>query len=153
MKTKSWNEKSFEEKVYFIYSNCSESTFLPGEDQLDYFEYDLQETLDYYEIDYNIRNGFQYAVRRTGTDTGHLCGYVEITPDLIDRIDIDNIFCHGGISYVDRNSRLFKETGSVVIGFDCLHSGDWSLRDRNGIYRDYQFVSNMCKLIIDQLEK
>ena len=102
-----------------------------------------------------VIDGFNACIRRHGY-VGHLCGYVEV-PDGLD-VDIDEINCHGGITFNDHWSEL--PTDGYYIGFDCMHLGDrdpisapeWML-ESNNIYKDSEFVLNEIKHIIKQLKE
>jgi hypothetical protein len=102
-----------------------------------------------------VIDGFNACIRRRGY-IGHLCGYVEV-PDGLD-IDIDEIYCHGGITFNDCWDEL--PTDGHYIGFDCMHFGDWDpLLASNGwsfvshTYKDTEFVLNEIKSIIKQLKE
>lgn len=102
-----------------------------------------------------VIDGFNACIRRHGY-VGHLCGYVEV-PDGLD-IDINEIYCHGGITFNDRWSEF--PTDGYYIGFDCLHFGDWNkitakagLSFINQTYKDSEFVLNEIKNIIKQLKE
>lgn len=56
---------------------------------------------------------------------GHRCGYVGIHKDLMKPIDIDEIECHGGITYgPDNYLALQNDTDISWIGFDTAHCCD-----------------------------
>lgn len=102
-----------------------------------------------------VIDGFNACIGRDGY-VGHLCGYVEV-PDGLD-IDINEIYCHGGITFNDRWSEF--PTDGYYIGFDCLHFGDWDkitanarLSFINQTYKDSKFVLNEIKNIIKQLKE
>ncbi len=115
------------------------------------------------------------------TAGGHRCGYVEIKSDHpfdkkehYDHVDID---CHGGLTYMSRNHILKKlllnHSNEAWIGFDCMHYNDsrdyeaylkyfgeeYPLKHffgllsdlEDGETRDFNFVENECRSIIDQL--
>ena len=54
--------------------------------------------------------------------TGYRCGYVWIPKEV--KIDIDNIGCHGGITY--NSDHLYHQERKDLrwIGFDCAHCFD-----------------------------
>ena len=54
--------------------------------------------------------------------TGYRCGYVGVPNDR--KYDIDNIYCHGGITYHDNYLRFQKDTDKQWIGFNTMHYGD-----------------------------
>lgn len=96
-----------------------------------------------------IINGFNAVIRMI--NGWHLCGYVEV-PEQISDIDVDNIICHGGITFQDANIQTFPSNG-YYIGFDCAHSGDWTFTDPAGTYRDINYVKKEIKKIVRQLEE
>lgn len=105
-------------------------------------------------------------------DMGHRCGYVALKRD----VDENDISCHGGITYRDKEitDRLkeFVPEGTKIprmewIGFDCAHAGDspdiqhiksQEYRDffvqhpRTGVVRSLEFCIQQCHQIVDQLE-
>ena len=105
---------------------------------------------------YTCENGIQFdcSIRRV-TRSGHLCGYVTLTPDsdYFGR-DYDNIpvNCHGGLTYA-------SESGSNwIVGFDCAHLGDlkpfyndMEIYGNDGTYRDMDYVTRECETLCDQL--
>lgn len=102
-----------------------------------------------------VIDGFNACIRRH-SNFGHLCGYVEV-PDGLD-IDIDEIDCHGGITFNDRCD-VFPTDG-YYIGFDCLHYDDWDpfsakqvIAEYHNTYKDSEFVLNEIKNIIKQLKE
>lgn len=102
-----------------------------------------------------VIDGFNACIRRHGY-IGHLCGYVEVPDGL--SVDIDEINCHGGITFNDNWSEF--PTDGYYIGFDCLHFGDWDkitanarLSFINQTYKDSKFVLNEIKNIIKQLKE
>lgn len=102
-----------------------------------------------------VIDGFNACIRRHGY-VGHLCGYVEVPYGL--SVDIDEIDCHGGITFNDHWSEL--PTDGYYIGFDCMHFGDWDpLSAKQGLsfseetYKDTEFVLNEIKNIIKQLKE
>ena len=102
-----------------------------------------------------VIDGFNACIRRHGY-VGHLCGYVEVSDGL--DVDIDEIYCHGGITFNDRWDEL--PTDGYYIGFDCMHFGDWDkitakagLSFINQTYKDSEFVLNEIKNIIKQLKE
>lgn len=102
-----------------------------------------------------VIDGFNACIRRHEY-LGHLCGYVEVPDGLI--VDIDEIACHGGITFNDSWSKL--PTDGYYIGFDCMHFGDWDpLLAGNGwssvnyTYKNTEFVLNEIKYIIKQLKE
>ena len=75
------------------------------------------------EIDETYK-GFRYVVKLLSM--GHRCGYVLIPEDKKDFIDIDDIDCHGGITFNDNveEGEDFLPASGYWIGFDCIHFGD-----------------------------
>lgn len=102
-----------------------------------------------------VIDGFSAYIRRHGY-IGHLCGYVEVPKGL--NVDIDEIECHGGITFNDSWSEF--PTNGHYIGFDCMHAGDWNplsakegLTYSNDEYRDSEYVLNEIKHIVKQLKE
>ena len=104
---------------------------------------------------YTCENGIEFKcyIRRV-TRSGHLCGYVHLTPDNdYFGLDYDNIplNCHGGLTYASDYENEW------AIGFDCAHYGDlqpfyeddW--HDKRGVYRDMEFVTKECESICEQI--
>jgi len=62
---------------------------------------------------------------------GHLCGYVRFPSRPVRESGYRGILSfvpvHGGITYASED-----DDGSMVYGFDCSHSGDWSSYDTSG---------------------
>lgn len=97
--------------------------------------------------------------------SGHLNGYVELKPideEFLDRNQINNLDCHGGITYQGTLDWIFKTPKSTYIGFDCAHWGDKTpfvdamLSGLFGtssyeVWRDEAYVEENCKSLIDQL--
>ena len=102
-----------------------------------------------------VIDGFNACIRRIG-HIGYLCGYVEVPDGL--SVNIDEIDCHGGITFNDRWSGF--PTNGYYIGFDCIHHDDWDpftasegLSDDYETYKDSEFVLNEIKNIIKQLKE
>jgi hypothetical protein len=109
------------------------------------------------EWTYTCKNGIQFKcyIRRVPR-SGHLCGYVHLTPDSdfygyeYDDIPID---CHGGLTYASEHDDEW------VIGFDCAHMGDYQpfytdmewYNGNESQYRDMEFVTKECQSICEQL--
>lgn len=96
--------------------------------------------------------------------TGHLKGYVELKPQDIEFLsdkDIQELDCHGGITYQGNLNYIFKNSNKTYIGFDCNHLGDKApfldlllppqFRFSDEVWRDENFVEENCKLIINQI--
>lgn len=96
--------------------------------------------------------------------SGHLNGYVELKPideEFLDKNQINNLDCHGGITYQGTLDWIFKTPKSTYIGFDCNHLGDKSpfidamlpdwVVNEDDVWRDEAYVEENCKSIIDQL--
>lgn len=104
---------------------------------------------------YTTKNGLEFdcSIRRVSY-SGHLCGYVTLTPDNdyfgMEYGDIP-VDCHGGLTYANSSN-----SSTWVIGFDCSHLGDlqplseygWSAE---GVYRDMEFVTMECESICEQI--
>ena len=100
-----------------------------------------------------VIDGFNACIRRH-SNFGHLCGYVEV-PDSLD-INIDEIDCHGGITFNDHWDEF--PTAGRYIGIDCMHYGDWTPSYAQqclsgDTYKDSEFVLNEIKNIIKQLKE
>jgi hypothetical protein len=105
---------------------------------------------------YTCKNGIEFKcyIRRVPR-SGHLCGYVHLTPDNdYFGSDYDNIplNCHGGLTYASDYENEW------VIGFDCAHYGDlkpfysdMEIYGNDGIYRDMEFVTKECESICEQI--
>ena len=97
--------------------------------------------------------------------SGHLNGYVELKPideEFFDQNQINNLDCHGGITYQGTLDWIFKTPKSTYIGFDCAHCGDKTpftdamlpglfATSAYEVWRDEAFVEENCKSLIDQL--
>ena len=105
---------------------------------------------------YTCKNGIEFKcyIRRVPR-SGHLCGYVHLTPDNdyygyeYDDIPVN---CHGGLTYASEHDNEW------VIGFDCAHLGDlqpfytdMEIYGNNGSYKDMEYVKKECEFICDQL--
>lgn len=53
---------------------------------------------------------------------GFRCGYVGFSEDT--KVDLEDLRCHGGITYVGTELRYQNDTNKVWIGFDCGHCFD-----------------------------
>lgn len=94
---------------------------------------------DQWQFEYK---GFQGQIIRQDQHQ-HLCGY--IAGDIPVGINIDDIECHGGITFEEEK----------ILGIDCMHFGDF-VPGRPGecpehVYRDTEFVIEELKKIVDQL--
>ena len=114
---------------------------------------------DYKKWTHTTKNGldFECTIKRM-TRSGHLCGYVTLTPDNdyfgleYDEIPVD---CHGGLTYASDYENEW------VIGFDCAHYGDFQpfynetewYSGRNTVYRDMEFVTRECESICEQISE
>ena len=105
---------------------------------------------------YTCNNGIEFKcyIRRVPR-SGHLCGYVHLTPDNdyygyeYDDIPVN---CHGGLTYASEHDNEW------VIGFDCAHLGDLQpfytdheLYGNTGTYRDMEYVAKECESICEQI--
>ena len=78
-------------------------------------------------LDNNVYNGYHYVILSLGS---HPCAYVEIPEGSSlykkDEFDIDNIECHGGLTY--GRDYLHLENDEICegwfIGWDYAHFGD-----------------------------
>ena len=76
----------------------------------------------------------------------HWCGYVEVPPEKAAGIRCDEPICHGGLTYKDEHA------GSVILGFDAAHVGDWHHCPTSGFdgeYRTLNFAVAEIKKIAD----
>jgi len=112
-----------------------------------------------------VYKGYNCRIRRV-PDKLHLCGYVQITEKDGNKLNVDNIEVHGGITfneYAHLAPLLKFPFLGRWIGFDCMHAGDfvpgfYSLEhcneiDSNEIYRNFEYVRNEIKKLVDQLIK
>lgn len=53
---------------------------------------------------------------------GHRCGYVGVPNDR--KYDIDNIMCHGGVTYCKEHLHFQEDKNTLWIGFDTGHYQD-----------------------------
>ena len=106
---------------------------------------------------YTCENGIQFKcyIRRVPR-SGHLCGYVHLTPDNdyygyeYDDIPVN---CHGGLTYGSEHDNEW------VIGFDCAHYQDLQpfyteqelYSGSENQYRDMEFVKHQCESICEQI--
>ena len=106
---------------------------------------------------YTCENGIQFKcyIRRVPR-SGHLCGYVHLTPDNdyygyeYDDIPVN---CHGGLTYGSEHDNEW------VIGFDCAHYQDLQpfyteqelYSGAENQYRDMEFVKKECESICEQI--
>lgn len=105
---------------------------------------------------YTCNNGIEFKcyIRRVPR-SGHLCGYVHLTPDNdyfgyeYDQIPVN---CHGGLTYASEHNNEW------VIGFDCAHYGDlqpfytdMEIYGNDGTYRDMEYLTNECESICEQI--
>jgi hypothetical protein len=98
---------------------------------------------------------------------GNLCGYVGISkshPMFEKDYDSIDVTCHGGLTYA---SKCYHNICHVVseneddniwwLGFDCAHYNDLSphlkMFNREGIYRDFNYVENECTNLAKQLKE
>ncbi len=96
---------------------------------------------------------------------GHLCGYVIIPKDKIDKVDhlpspywdsdpnLPDVY--GGVTFKD----ILKQIDEYCIGFDCAHTYDWSpfimskfyADNIEATYKDIEFVKAECIKLAKQL--
>lgn len=93
-------------------------------------------------------DGFKALIRRT--PMGHLCGYVEVPAGL--NVDTDYIDCHGGVTFDQAGVDGFPTSGRYI-GFDCAHACDWTPWYQDGLYRDYEYVVEEIKGLVNQLKE
>lgn len=55
---------------------------------------------------------------------GHRCGYVGVPIEKSYNIDIDDIDCHGGVTYCEEHLHYQEDKNIKWIGFDTGHYGD-----------------------------
>lgn len=121
-----------------------------------------------------VYEGYEYII--TFTRFGARCGYVALKEPLN---DVDTIECPGGITFHsahhDAKDLLTVPCNDEWIGFDCNHGWDKSCAQTarkyaldviefpmmadfidplgGGTHKDYSFVEDACKAIIDQLKE
>jgi hypothetical protein len=105
---------------------------------------------------YICKNGIEFRcyIRRVPR-SGHLCGYVHLTPDndyFGYEYDDIPVTCHGGLTYASDHDNEW------VIGFDCAHYDDLQpfytdqdIYGDNRVYKDMEFVTEECESICEQL--
>jgi len=111
------------------------------------------------EWTYTCENGLEFNCHiRRNTRTGHLCGYVKLTPDndfFGKNYDDIPVSCHGGLTYHSDDGTNW------VIGFDCAHFDDLQpfyidqqiIYGVNRVYRDMEFVTEECESICEQISE
>lgn len=109
------------------------------------FKADL-EILGFDETLETIIDGHQcYVHRASAISGGHLCGYVEAYISDPNELDV-----HGGVTWNDGLTHITNPKTNLI-GFDCAHAGDWSVRFPYGRYKDVDFVLNELKNLVLQL--
>ena len=111
------------------------------------------------DLDVGYYKGYIYKIRRN-EEMLNYCGYIFIPHDhpsfaLIENdYQVDDILdMHGGCTYFD------YEYGYIIVGFDCAHVYDIVPFDYalghivDGTYKDYDYVLDQIKHIINQLVK
>lgn len=94
-------------------------------------------------------HGLKCAIVRHPT-IKHLCGYVEL-PDNHAWRKIENITW-------DCPADVLPELGCFVVGFDCIHSGDYgpgmqfSQESETNSYKTMLFVENECRKLAEQIK-
>lgn len=74
------------------------------------------------------------------------CGYITLPEGVYERLDLDRLTPHGGITYnCTEEDRSFRE-----IGFDCAHGSD-SLDPSSPQWRDYAYVAKELKALARQI--
>jgi hypothetical protein len=77
----------------------------------------------------------------------HHCGYVSFPRALLPYLKIDEINCHGGVTFDEAG----KENPPLhTIGFDCAHSQD-SRTPGDLSWKDYFYAEAECRSIAQQL--
>lgn len=66
--------------------------------------------------------GIPYYVLSFGT---HPCAYVDIAPIGSIEINLDDIVCHGGVTYTDNRLATVEHEGTFI-GWDYAHCGDYN---------------------------
>ena len=96
-------------------------------------------------------------------DLGAWCGYIGISPELLEGVEVDDIFVHGGVTYTSHEmpGRGTSHQELLWIGFDCCHMYDFvpgmaalaaSYPNRVGtFYRNREYVENEIRRMISQL--
>jgi len=106
-----------------------------------------------------VYKGYDCRIRRI-KDKLHLCGYVRINNEDMEKVNTDELIIHGGITFSKyaNNVPLYEFPFSGYwIGFDCMHAGDLIPRDMdmidcsNEVYRNFEYVRNELKKLVNQL--
>jgi hypothetical protein len=94
-----------------------------------------------------VINGYQVLV--IATPMGHRCGYVGVPKDHkyyeVDYNAIDNIDCHGGLTFSGRFTDVDPELW--FIGFDCAHA--WDAKDPELLEEPYESIHRDYELVFD----
>lgn len=78
--------------------------------------------------------------------TGYRCGYVGIPKEV--KIDIDNIGCHGGITYNSDHLYHQERKDLFWVGFDCAHCFDgYDVEAAKKLFADETEVMNQIDLL------
>ncbi len=87
---------------------------------------------------------FSIVIQDRLGDPGHPCGYARFPKRPVREEGYRGIMTfvdvHGGITYASED-----EDGSMVYGFDCSHSGDWSRWDPTGRQWTEDEVAEQCE--------
>ena len=80
---------------------------------------------------------------------GALCGYCKIPSYIGININENDIYVHGGVTYIGKWDEY------DVFGFDCAHSGDYTplYPFYCTVYRTKEYCIDQCISIIDQIIK
>lgn len=82
---------------------------------------------------------------------GHLCGYIKLNSNVSDReYEVIDKVAHGGMTWIDNQ----------WVCFNYFHTGDFSLWgyeksrcSKKDVYRDFDYVKENIKSVIDVLEE
>lgn len=89
------------------------------------------------------------VVLRTEGNTSWHCGYITLSKEAYNRLDLSSLDCPGGITYTREETRPPYD---CTIGFDCAHSGD-SLYRGDPNWRDYFFVMGWLTRLTNQISE
>jgi hypothetical protein len=106
---------------------------------------DNNETMDESQF-IGAYKGHQFRVLRH-PDLKHLCGYVQYNEFKLPLDKINEVNCHGGITF---KGQLTIDEGATYIGFDCAHLNDRTVIS-SGDYKNLKYVIEECMNIIDQI--
>ncbi len=83
---------------------------------------------------------------------GWRCGYVETRLKLDDEPILDNVSCHGGITWFNKVSGFAE----LAVGFDCAHAWDNSIESdtrkvSDGRVRSFNYCFEQCEELAKQI--